>query len=106
MNQATEQTPSDFDLIIEVMLDFVVKLNKRHIDIADVSQYYNELNSAKLKLYNINLDNLTDADKERHAYLKAKLLREIDISNTLASSAVAESVNMLRAEPINPLLEK
>ena len=105
MNQTTQQTLSDFNLI-EAMLEFIVKLSGRHIDIAHISQYHNELNSAKLKLYNINLDNLTVTDKERHADLKAALLREIDTFNILATNAVAESVNMLRAEPIDLLLEK
>ena len=105
MNQTTQQTLSDFNLI-EAMLEFIVKLSDRHIDIAHISQYHNELNSAKLKLYNINLDNLTVTDKERHADLKAALLREIDTFNTLATKAIAESVNMLRAEPIDLLLEK
>lgn len=105
MNQTTQQTLSDFNLI-ESMLDFVVKLSDRHIDIAHVSQYHNELNSAKLKLYNINLDNLTDTDKKRHADLKAALLREIDTFNILATKAIAESVNILHAEPIDILFEK
>ncbi len=105
MNQTTQQTLSDFDLI-EAMLEFIVKLSKRHIDIAHISQYHNELNSAKLKLYNINLDNLTVTDKERHADLKAALLREIDTFNILATKAVAEAVNILHAEPISILFEK
>lgn len=105
MNQTTQQTLSDFNLI-ESMLDFVVKLSGRHIDIAHIPQYHNELNSAKLKLYNINLDNLTDTDKKRHADLKAALLREIDTFNILATKAIAESVNILHAEHIDLLLEK
>lgn len=105
MNQTTQQTLSDFNLI-ESMLDFIIKLNDRHITIAHVSQYHNELNSVKIRLYNIDLDNLTVTDKKRHADLKAALLREIDTFNILATKAVAEAVNILHAEPIDLLLEK
>lgn len=104
MNQTTQQTLSDFNLI-ESMLDFVVKLSDRHIDIAHIPQYHNELNSIKIKLYNINLDNLTDTDKKRHADLKAAILREIDTFNILAARAIAESVNILRAEHMDILFE-